>query len=124
VPDDIVEALALIDRAETLFDPRWVCGFCPRGYDLAAATVCARAGQLDRAQDFLARAEHGATRGGPWPAAVAEARAELLVAEGDGRAGSDAMRRAAEGYAGAGQLVNERRARDALERLAGAVTTA
>jgi hypothetical protein len=55
---------------------------------------------------------------------VAEARAELLVAEGDGRAGSDAMRRAAEGYAAAGQLVNERRARDALERLAGAVTTA
>ena len=41
VPDDGVEALALIERAETLFDPRWVCQFCPTGYHLAAATVCA-----------------------------------------------------------------------------------
>ena len=59
-PDDSAEALALIDRAETLFDPRWVCQFCPTGYHVAAATVCARAGELERAREFLARAEHGA----------------------------------------------------------------
>ena len=47
---------------------------------------------------------------------VAQARAELLLAEGDERAAADAMRRAAEGYAAAGQLLNERRARAALER--------
>ena len=119
VPDESGAALALIERAETLFDPRWVCQFCPTGYHVAAATVCARAGQLERARDYLERAEQGARRwrGGPWPAAIAEARAELLLAEGDQRAAADALRRAAEGYAAAGQLLNERRAREALERL-------
>jgi DNA-binding SARP family transcriptional activator/tetratricopeptide (TPR) repeat protein len=126
VPQEAAEALALIDRAEMLFDPRWVCRFCPTGYHVAAAAVCARAGQLERARQFLERAQHGAGRwrGGPWPAAVAEARAELLLAEGDGRAAADALRRAAEGFAASGQLLNERRARATLQRLARAEATA
>ena len=80
--------------------------------------MCARAGQLERAREFLVRAEHGAGAwvGGPWPAAMAEARAELLLAGGDQRAAAGALRRAAEGYAAAGQLLNERRVRAALER--------
>jgi tetratricopeptide (TPR) repeat protein len=119
VPDDSSEVLALMDRVETLFDPRWVCPFCPTGYNVAAAKACADAAQLDRARDFLRRAEFGAARwpGGPWPAAVAEARAALLLAAGDQRSAADALRRAAEGYAANGQLLNERRAREALERL-------
>jgi DNA-binding SARP family transcriptional activator len=119
VPDESAEALSLIESAETLFDPRWICGFCPTGYHVAAATVCARAGELERAREFLERAEHGAEAwlGGPWPSAVAEARAGLLLAEGDRGAAADALRRAAEGYAAAGQLLNERRTREALERL-------
>jgi DNA-binding SARP family transcriptional activator/tetratricopeptide (TPR) repeat protein len=126
VPDDGAEALALIERAEALFDPSWVCPFCPTGYHVAAATVCARTGQLDRGRDFLERAELGAGcwRGGPCAAAVAEARAELLLAEGDGCAAADALRRAAEGYAVAGQVLNERRAREALERIDGATVRA
>jgi tetratricopeptide (TPR) repeat protein len=119
VPEDSAEALALIDRVETLFDPRWVCPFCPTGYHVAAATACAGAGELERGREFLRRAEFGASRwpGGPWPAAVAEARASLLLAEGDGRSAADALRRAAEGYAANGQLLGERRAREALARL-------
>ena len=119
VPEDSAEALALIDRVETLFDPRWVCPFCPTGYNVAAATACAGAGELERGREFLRRAEFGAARwpGGPWPAAVAEARAALLLAEGDPRNAADALRRAAEGYAANGQLLDERRAREALERL-------
>lgn len=119
VPDTNAEVLALMDRVETLFDPRWVCPFCPTGYNVEAAKACAAAGQLDRAGDFLKRAAFGAARwpGGPWPAAVAEARAALLVAEGDQRSAADALRRAAEGYAANGQLLNERRARESLERL-------
>jgi DNA-binding SARP family transcriptional activator/tetratricopeptide (TPR) repeat protein len=119
VPEESAEAVSLIDRAETLFDPRWLCQFCPTAYHVAAATVCARAGQLERARDFLGGAEDGSQSwvGGPWPAAVAEARAELLLAEGDRRAAAHALRRAAEGYAAAGQLLNERRARVTLERL-------
>ncbi|MGZ4227745.1 MAG: ATP-binding protein [Solirubrobacteraceae bacterium] len=124
VPEDSAEALALIDRVETLFDPRWVCPFCPTGYNLAAATACAAAGELERGRAFLERAEFGASRwpGGPWPAAVAEARASLLLAEGDRRNAADALRRAAEGYAANGQLLGERRAREALERLGVALT--
>jgi DNA-binding SARP family transcriptional activator/tetratricopeptide (TPR) repeat protein len=119
VPEDSAEALALIERVETLFDPRWVCPFCPTGYHVAAAVVCADAGQLARARAFLERAEFGAARwpGGPWPAALAEARALLLLAEGDRRGAADTLRRAVEGYAAAGQLLNEERAREALERL-------
>ena len=122
VPEDPEEALALIDQAETLFDPRWVCQFCPTGYHVAAAMVCARAGELERSVAFIERADAGARGwlGGPWPAAVAEARAELLLAEGDSGAAGLALRRAVEGYAAAGQLLNERRARAALERLGGA----
>jgi hypothetical protein len=55
---------------------------------------------------------------------VAEARAELLLAQGDTRASGEALRRAAEGYAAAGQLLNERRARAALERLRSAEISA
>jgi DNA-binding SARP family transcriptional activator/tetratricopeptide (TPR) repeat protein len=119
VPEDSAEALAMIDRLETLFDPRWVCPFCPTGYHVAAAKACADAGELERARAFLERAEFGASRspGGPWPAAVAEARASLLLAEGDRRSAADALRRAAEGYAANGQSLNERRARDGLTRL-------
>jgi tetratricopeptide (TPR) repeat protein len=119
VPDDSTEVLALMDRVETLFDPRWVCPFCPTGYNVAAAKACAGAGQLDRARGFLQRAEFGAARwpGGPWPAAVAEARASLLLAEGDQQSAADALRRAAEGFAANGQFLGERRAREALERL-------
>jgi ATP/maltotriose-dependent transcriptional regulator MalT len=88
--------------------------------------VCTRAGELERAREYLARAEQGAAAwpGGPWPAAVAEARAELLLAQGDTRASGEALRRAAEGYAAAGQLLNERRARAALERLRSAEISA
>ncbi len=125
IPHQAAEALALIDRAEALFDPRWVCPFCPTSYYVAAATVCARASRPVRGREFLARAEEGARcwPGGPWPAAVSEARAELLLAEGDRRAAAGALRRAVEGYAAAGQLLNERRARETLNQLQGAGTT-
>jgi hypothetical protein len=75
---------------------------------------------VGRAWEFLARAERGVLQwpAGPWPAAVAEARAELLLAEGDRPAAEEALRRAAEGYAAAGQLLHERLAREALGRLA------
>ena len=119
VAEDHAEALTLIDRVEMLFDPRWVCPFCPTGYNVEAATACAGAGELERGREFLNRAEFGAARwpGGPWPAAVAEARAALLLAEGEQQNAVGALRRAAEGYAANGQLLNERRAREALERL-------
>jgi hypothetical protein len=52
---------------------------------------------------------------------VAEARASLLLAAGDTSNAADALRRAAESYAANGQLLNERLAREALERLGAAL---
>ena len=71
VADDDAEALAMVERAETVFDPSWLCQFCPTGYHVAAASVCAGAGELERARQFLTRAEQGAAGwpGGSWPAA-------------------------------------------------------
>jgi len=119
VPEDDAEALALVERAETLFDPTWICGFCPVGYHLAAATVCARGGELARGREFLQRAEAAPTRGGPWPAALAAARAELLLAGGEREAAAVELRRAVEGFAAAGQVLNERQTRAALRQLTG-----
>jgi hypothetical protein len=47
-----------------------------------------------------------------------------LVAKGDRRGAAGALRRAAEGFAAAGQLLNERRARESLERLGEATISA
>ena len=93
-----------------------MCAYCPTGYHVAAAMTCAAAGEPARAREHLARAEHGAELwpAGPWRAALAEARGRLLLAEGGTGQGAAALRRAAEGYAAAGQRLYERRAREAL----------
>ena len=127
VPEEGAEALGLIERAETLFDPRWVCSFCPTGYHAAAATVCARAGELERARRVpaarragrwdagrVARGQRRSPRPGPsccWPTTISGAP-------------RTALRRAVEGYAAAGQLLNERLAREALQRLGAVKITA
>jgi hypothetical protein len=46
-----------------------------------------------------------------------------VAGEGDQRARADALRRAAETYAAAGQLLNERRARETLERRSAEVSS-
>ena len=92
---------------------------CPIDYYLAAATVCARAGDTTRAHAFLARVEAAAGRwnGGPWAPAAAEARGAVLAAEGDTAAATNELRRAIAGYTTAGQRLNEDRARRSLNEL-------
>jgi DNA-binding SARP family transcriptional activator/tetratricopeptide (TPR) repeat protein len=116
VPIDPEEGLQLVDQSEALLPAHPICAYCPTGYHVAAATTCATAGRLERARDHLALAERGAELWppGPWRAALAEARGRLLVAEGAEAEGAAALRRAAEGYAAAGQRLYERRARSAL----------
>jgi ATP/maltotriose-dependent transcriptional regulator MalT len=121
VPEEPAEALALLNRAEALLDAEPKCMFCPADYYIAAATVCARAGESARAHAFLAQAEHaaGLWKRGPWSAAVAEARAAVLAADGDVPGAADALRRAVTGYATAGRRRNAARARHALESVSG-----
>ena len=120
VPDESAEALSLIDRAETLFDPRWLCRFCPTGYHVAAATVCARAGRA-RARPGVPGARRARSAAPGWAAPGRRRwrrRAPSCCSpRATSGAAADALRRAAEGYAAAGQLLNERRARETLERL-------
>jgi tetratricopeptide (TPR) repeat protein len=122
-PEDPVEALALVDRAEALLDETPKCLFCPIDYYLAGATACARAGDTTRAHAFLSRVEAtvGLWNGGPWAPAAAEARGAVLAADGDPAAAIHELRRAIAGYASAGQRLNEDRARRSLnEHLANA----
>ena len=119
VPDEAAEALSLIERAETLFDPRWICRFCPTGYHVAAATGARAPASSSAPASSCERAERG---GGRWRAVRGRRRwrrrgPSCCSPRAAERAAADALRRAAEGYAAAGQLLNERRARETLERL-------
>ncbi|MGN6167139.1 MAG: hypothetical protein ACTHQQ_03085, partial [Solirubrobacteraceae bacterium] len=116
VPEDPAEALALVDRAEALLDETPKCLFCSIDYYLAAATVCARAGDTTRGHAFLARLETTARlwNGRPWAPAAAEARGAVLGADGDPEAATQALQYAITGYATAGQRTNEARARRTL----------
>jgi hypothetical protein len=110
------EARGLIDRTEALLGDEPKCRFCPVDYYLAAATACAAGDDLTDAHAFLARADRSAAlwRHGSWAAAVAEARAAVLSAEGHGEAATQALRHAITGYTAAGQHLNEARARRKL----------
>ncbi len=116
VSEDPAEALAVVDRAQALLGEEPQCRFCPVDYYVAAATVCAGAGDTARAHAFLGRVEEvaGLWNGGPWAPAAAEARAAVLRAEGEKEAATRALRRAIAGYAAAGQGRNEARVRRSL----------
>jgi tetratricopeptide (TPR) repeat protein len=121
VPVDPAEAIERLGRAESILDPDSMCGFCGVGYYVAAAGACAGSRETRRGWEFLARAERGAElwRGGtPWSAAIAQARGELLLAERRVPEATVSLRRAVEGFAGAGQRLNERLAREALANVA------
>ncbi|HLM51543.1 MAG TPA: hypothetical protein VK279_13440, partial [Solirubrobacteraceae bacterium] len=119
VQDDVGAALALVDASEFLLREAHACKFCPISYALAAASVCAGAGDPDRAEAFLAQAEGSARLWPPgvWTAAVCEARGDILQARGDPREAAVAWRRALEGYAAAGQRLNEGRVAASIARL-------
>jgi len=116
LPERPAEAVEVVDRAEELLDAEPECRFCPIDYWVTAASTCARAGDGERGREFLGRAERSAQlwAGGPWSAAIAEARGHLLRCEGDEERAAAEFLRAAEGFAAAGQRLNAERARSAL----------
>ena len=121
IPEQADEAMARLERAESVLDPGSLCPFCRVGYHVAAARACCAADELERGWDFVDRADRGAglwISGTPWRAAIAQARAELLLAEQRVPEAAASLRRAVEGFAGAGQRLNERSAREALATIA------
>jgi tetratricopeptide (TPR) repeat protein len=110
------EALACVDRAEAILDPSPPCRFCPVEFFTAAAIACARAGEVERARGYVERAQ-AAVSGwstAPRAASLAEARAEVLLAEGRIEDAEVAFLRAAERYAAIGHRLHEDRMRRAV----------
>lgn len=77
-------ALHVIAQAEEATGHLMVCDPCSMAFRVGASMTCARAGQLDRAREYLAEASRVAAMwsGGPWHAAIDEAEATLRLALG------------------------------------------
>lgn len=82
---DVDRATALLDEADAACADVQVCAPCAMMLRVAGARVSAARGDLDRARALIALAEPVARMwsGGPWHAALAEARAHALAASGD-----------------------------------------
>jgi DNA-binding SARP family transcriptional activator len=110
-------ALQAVARAEhALADASRVCDPCSISFRVHAAAASARNGDLPRARRHLADAERisGMWQGGPWTAAVWEARAALRAAEGNPAQAAALLHEAADAYAQAGRKPDEQRCRAML----------
>ena len=105
------QAVRIIERADAALAGRSVCPPCSMGYHVAAATQYALAGKLDAARRRLAVAEQlaGMWPGGPWHAALWEARAVLRRAEGHEDQAIALFREAAASFAELGRRQDEQR---------------
>jgi DNA-binding SARP family transcriptional activator len=109
-----------LDDAEAQLRGDFVCVYCGHAFRVAAALAAARSGQPERSAAALAGAEATAAlwRGGPWPAALDQARGELAHALGDR---AEALRRltgARDGFAEAGWRLDAGRVEARLAALA------
>jgi DNA-binding SARP family transcriptional activator len=97
-----------------------VCGSCGTVFGVAAAITAARAEQLERAAVFLAEAETAADlwRGGPWPAALDEARGELAWASGNKAEAQARLQAAGDAFARDGRKLDADRVELRLASLA------
>jgi DNA-binding SARP family transcriptional activator len=121
-PDQCRVILAEADSLVT--HPKEVCRPCSIGLWVAAAIACARAGEVARSRFWLGHAERlaGMWSGGPWQAAVWEARAALRMAEGDEGQAAALLREAGDLFAQCGRPLDEARCLATLEsRLGGGV---
>jgi DNA-binding SARP family transcriptional activator len=106
-------ACAALEEAEHALGTSAACQPCSIGYQVAAAITRARTGNLTDAQSHLEKAERiaGMWRGGPWQAAVWEARGTLRVAGGDLSQGRALLGEAAALFANSGRPLDAARCR-------------
>lgn len=109
----------LLGEAEAELRPGPVCAPCSIGYRIAAGIACARSSQLDRAREYVADAERisGMWQGGPWRAAVWQAKAEVRMAEGHRAQAAALMREAADLFGESGRPLDEARCLAAADSL-------
>jgi DNA-binding SARP family transcriptional activator len=111
-------ALAAVRDADGALAGTEICEPCSMTFRVASAAAAARAGDLPRAAASLEHAERiaGMWQGGPWLAAVWEARGELRLAEGAPDQAAALFSEAAAGFARGGRTLDEARCRAAAER--------
>jgi DNA-binding SARP family transcriptional activator len=112
---DVDGALHAVEVGDAALAGDVVCPPCSMGFHVAAAMALARSGRMDQARKRLDEAERlaGMWPGGPWHAAVWEARGVLRKAEGDGDQAAALFKEAAERFAIVGRPRDEARCRAA-----------
>ena len=117
--------LAAIAEAERALPPKEICRPCSIGYRVAATMALAAAGETARARRALQDAERlaGIWQGGPWQAAVWEARAAVRLAEREREQAAALLREAADLFAQHGRLLDRARCIEAAGRLKSAASS-
>jgi DNA-binding SARP family transcriptional activator len=112
---DLPRSVAAVQRADAALAGRDLCPPCSMGFRVAATMALARAGDLQQARARLEAAERiaGMWQGGPWLAAIWEARGVLRRSEGDHAQAAALFKEAAERFAQANRPVDEARCRAA-----------
>ncbi|MBI4539389.1 MAG: SARP family transcriptional regulator [Gemmatimonadetes bacterium] len=114
---DVAAAAEAVELADSALASQVVCPPCSMGFRVAASMVLARSGRLDEARQRLDEAERtaGMWPGGPWHAAVWEARGVLRHAEGERDQAAALFREAGERFTGVGRPRDAARCRAAAE---------
>jgi DNA-binding SARP family transcriptional activator len=112
---DLPRSVAAVQRADAALADRELCPPCSMSFRVAATIALARAGDLHQARARLEAAERiaGMWQGGPWLAAIWEARGVLRGCEGDHAQAAALFREAAEQFAQARRPIDEARCRAA-----------
>src|SRR6202011_1164135 len=110
VPD---RASDVLDQAEQSLAASALCQPCSIPYQVAATITRAKTGNLTDAHKHLEKAERiaGMWHGGPWQAAVWEARGNLRRAEGDHSQGRALLAEAATLFGDSGRPLDAARCR-------------
>lgn len=116
---DVVEARAIVDRAESTIGWEDNCPFCSVVLYVPAVHACLRAGDVHDAQRHLDTVDQSAYmwQGTSWEARIAEARAALAAARGELLVAQQLMHDAIEQFERAGEPLDAERCRRAVATL-------
>lgn len=105
------DAIEAVERGDVALSGSEICPICSMGFRVAASMALARSGRLTEANVRLDQAERlaGMWQGGPWQAAVWEARGVLRRAQGDDEQAAALFREAAVRFAGVARPLDEAR---------------
>lgn len=108
---DTKRALDAIRRGDRALTGIGACAPCSMGFRMASTIALARAGYHNQAQQRLGAAERlaGMWQGGPWEAAIWEARGELRRALGEEEQARALFKEAAERYTSLGRVPDAQR---------------